>query len=61
MKVFLCFYDTSTRVMTQEHDRCFSFFFWALCCLYFFNLLFQITPLVSSSNSTPTLKNAYIM
>ena len=31
-------------------DRCFSFFFWSLCCLFFFDLWILITPLVSSSS-----------
>ena len=35
-------------------DRCFSFctfFFWALCCLFLFDLRILITPLVSSNSS----------
>ena len=35
-------------------DRCFSFgifFFWSLCCLFFFDLRILITPLVSSNSS----------
>jgi hypothetical protein len=32
-------------------DRCLSFFFWPLCCLFFFDLLIQIPPLVSPSFS----------
>jgi hypothetical protein len=35
-------------------DRCLSFypfFFWPLCCLFFFNLQILITPLVSSNFS----------
>ena len=31
-------------------DRCLSFFFWSLCCL-FFDIRILITPLVSSSSS----------
>jgi hypothetical protein len=30
-------------------DRCLSFFFWSLCCLFFFNIRILITPLVSSN------------
>ena len=29
-----------------------SFFFWPLCCLYFFNLRILITPLLSSNTSS---------
>ena len=38
-------------------DRCLSFFFWSLCCL-FFNIQILITPLVSSNSSykNPTSK-----
>jgi hypothetical protein len=32
----------------------FSFFFWPLCCLFLFDLLILVTPLVSS-NSTLTM------
>jgi hypothetical protein len=32
-------------------DRCLSFFFWSLCCLFFFDILILITPLVSSISS----------
>jgi hypothetical protein len=35
-------------------DRCLSFlyfFFWSLCCLFFFDLQILITPLVSSNSS----------
>ena len=32
-------------------DRCLSFFFWPLCCLFFFDLLILIPPLVSPSSS----------
>jgi len=32
-------------------DRCLSFFFWPLCCLYIFDLRILITPLVSSNSS----------
>ena len=31
-------------------DCCLSFFFWPLCCLFFFDLLIRITPLVSSDH-----------
>jgi hypothetical protein len=34
-------------------DRCFSFcifFFWPLCCLFFFDIRILITPLVSSNS-----------
>ena len=31
--------------------RCLSFFFWPLCCLFFFDLRFLITPLMSSNSS----------
>ena len=29
-------------------DRCLYFFFWTLCCLFFFDMRILITPLVSS-------------
>ena len=32
-------------------DRCLYFFFWPLCCLFFFDLRILITPLVSSNSS----------
>ena len=32
-------------------DRFLSFFFWPLCCLFFFYLRILITPLVSSNSS----------
>ena len=32
-------------------DRCFSFFFWPLCCLSYFDLRNLITPLVSPNSS----------
>jgi hypothetical protein len=32
-------------------DRCLSFFFWLLCCLFFFDIRIPITPLVSSNSS----------
>ena len=32
-------------------DRCLSFFFWSLCCLFFFDIRIMITPLVSSNFS----------
>jgi hypothetical protein len=32
-----------------------SFFFWPLCCLFFFDLRILITPLVSSSSSYMTI------
>ena len=35
-------------------DRCFSFcpfFFWPLCCLFFFDLRIPITPLISGNSS----------
>ena len=32
-------------------DRSLSFFFWPLCCLFFFDLRILITPLVSSNSS----------
>jgi hypothetical protein len=32
-------------------DRCLSLFFWSLCCLFFFDLLILITPLVTSISS----------
>jgi hypothetical protein len=31
-------------------DRCLSFFFWSLCCLFFFDIQILITPLVSSNS-----------
>ena len=32
-------------------DRCLSFFFWPLCCMFFFDIQILITPLVSSNSS----------
>ena len=32
-------------------DRCLYFFFWPLCCLFFFDIRILITPLVSSNSS----------
>ena len=32
-------------------DRCLYFFFWSLCCLFFFDIQILITPLVSPSSS----------
>jgi hypothetical protein len=32
-------------------DRCLYFFFWSLCCLFFFDIRILLTPLVSSSSS----------
>jgi hypothetical protein len=32
-------------------DRCLSFFFWPLCCLFFFDLRILLTTLVSSKCS----------
>jgi len=32
-------------------DRSLSFFFWPMCCLFFFDLLILITPLISSNSS----------
>jgi hypothetical protein len=32
-------------------DRCLSFFFWPLCCLFFFDTRILITHLVSSNSS----------
>jgi hypothetical protein len=32
-------------------DRCLSFVFWPLCCLFFFDVQILITPLVSSNSS----------
>ena len=32
-------------------DRCLSFSFWPLCCLFFFDVRILITPLVSSDSS----------
>ena len=32
-------------------DRCLSFFFWPLCCLFFFDIRILIIPLVSSNSS----------
>ena len=38
-------------------DCSLSFFFWPLCCLFFFHLRILITPLVSSNSShTPIIK-----
>jgi hypothetical protein len=38
-------------------DRCLSFctfFFWPLCCLFFFDIRILLSPLVSSTNSSYT-------
>ena len=32
-------------------DRCLYFFFWPLCCLFFFDIRILIAPLVSSNSS----------
>ena len=32
-------------------DRCLSFFFWPLCCLFFYDIRILIAPLVSSNSS----------
>jgi hypothetical protein len=32
-------------------DRCLSFFFWPLCCLFFFDVRILIAPLISSNSS----------
>jgi hypothetical protein len=34
-------------------DSCLYFFFWPLCCLFFFDIKILITPLVSSNSSCP--------
>jgi len=39
-------------------DRCLSFFYWPLCCLFFFDLWILITPLASSNSS---YLNYYLM
>jgi hypothetical protein len=31
-------------------DRCLSFFFWSLCCLFFFDIRILIAPLISSNS-----------
>jgi hypothetical protein len=41
---FMCMFCRSLFVLL-------SFFFWPLCCLFFFNLRILITPLVSSNSS----------
>jgi len=44
-------------------DRCFfllSFFFWPLCCLFFFDIQILITPLVSSNFSLHLINNLVI-
>ena len=38
-------------------DRCLSVFFWPLCCLFFFDLRNQITPMVSSNSSYTKMDN----
>ena len=46
-----CFKDRDTPILCVCFvDRCFSVFFWPLCCL-FFDLWILITPLVSSNTS----------
>jgi len=44
-------------------DRCLSFcvfFFWPLCCLFFFDIRILITPLVSSNSSYKIIHAMYI-
>ena len=43
--------NRSLVVCVSFVDRCLSFFFWPLCCLFFFDLQIPITPLVSSNSS----------
>ena len=40
-------------------DRCLSFFFWSLCCLFFLDLRILIIRLVSSNSSSNQLKLLY--
>ena len=40
-------------------DRCLSFFFWQLCCLFFFDLQILITSLVSLNSSYDTFYGIY--
>jgi hypothetical protein len=41
--IYVCFVDCCLSFCT--------FFFWSLCCLFFFNIWILITPLVSSNSS----------
>ena len=41
---FMCMFCTSLFVLLY-------FFFWPFCCLFFFDIRIQITPLVSSNSS----------
>jgi hypothetical protein len=42
-------------------DRCLSFFFWPLCCLFFFDLRILITSLVSSNFSFRQSLNHFLL
>ena len=39
----------------------FYFFFWPLCCLFFFNIRILIAPLVSSNSSYKELYTKYVV
>ena len=39
------------KKIRKRKDPCLSFFFWPLCCLFFFDMRILITPLVSSNSS----------
>jgi hypothetical protein len=47
-------YILSVRLWVCFIDRCLSFFFWPLCCLFFFDLWIMITPLVFLNSSSNT-------
>jgi hypothetical protein len=39
------------KIPISNLDKLLSFFFWLLCCLFFFDLRILITPFVSSNSS----------
>ena len=42
-------------------DRCLSFFFWPLCCLFFFDIWILIAPLVSLNSSSTQVYICYAL
>ena len=49
----------SARLWVCFIDRCLSFFFWPLCCLFFFNIRILITTLVSSNSALTSISVTY--
>ena len=47
---FICMFCRSLFVLLY-------FFFWPLCCLFFFDIRIQIAPLVSANSSLVTKRN----